>query len=43
MGDDSEEAIIRKAKARENKRKKRMKVSGRKVFELQKIINKKEK
>ena len=39
--DNLEEKIIKKAQEREKKKKKCMKISGKKVFELKKIIEKK--
>jgi len=43
MDNNLEEEILKKTEARERKKKKKMKVSGKKSFELQKIIIKKTK
>jgi len=39
---DLEEEMAKKAERREQKKRKRMKVSGKKVFELKKIIEEKQ-
>lgn len=41
MDNNLEEEIIKKTEARDKKKKKKMKVSGKKVFKLQNIIDKK--
>ena len=42
MENNLEEEIIRKSENREKKKRKKMKISGKKVFELQRIIGKKD-